>query len=274
MASDLMLKTAEELSELIRTRTVSSRELLDEAIARFEAFNPIVNAITEHKIEEAQKASSNADEATARGDSIGVLHGLPVTIKEAYDWVGTPSTWGNPEWVNNFPERNSPSVTRLQDAGAIIWAKTNVPFMLGDWQSFNDIYGCTNNPWDLNRTPGGSSGGSAVSLATGMSALEIGSDIGASIRNPAHYCGVFGHKPTMGLIPQTGHTAPGFDTEVDIAVMGPLARSAKDLDRALSVLAGPDGFDASAYTVQLPEAAKKRLEDYRVGVLLDTTACV
>ena len=274
MASDLMLKTAEELSELIRTRTVSSRELLDEAIARFEAFNPIVNAITEHKIEEARKASSNADEATARGDSIGVLHGLPVTIKEAYDWVGTPSTWGNPEWVNNFPERNSPSVTRLQDAGAIIWAKTNVPFMLGDWQSFNDIYGCTNNPWDLNRTPGGSSGGSAVSLATGMSALEIGSDIGASIRNPAHYCGVFGHKPTMGLIPQTGHTAPGFDTEVDIAVMGPLARSAKDLDRALSVLAGPDGFDASAYTVQLPEAAKKRLEDYRVGVLLDTTACV
>ena len=266
MSSDLMLKTAEELSELIRTRTVSSRELLDEAVARFEAFNPTVNAITEHKIEEAQKAARNADEATARGESIGVLHGLPVTIKEAYDWVGTPSTWGNPEWINNFPEWinnfpecNSPSVERLLDAGAIIWAKTNVPFMLSDWQSFNDIYGCTNNPWDLNRTPGGSSGGSAVSLATGMSALEIGSDIGASIRNPAHYCGVFGHKPTMGLIPQTGHTAPGFDTEVDIAVMGPLARSANDLDRALSVLAGPDGYDATAYTVQLPEAEGKRL---------------
>ena len=274
MSSDLMLKTAEELSELIKTRTVSSRELLDEAVARFEAFNPTVNAITEHKIEEAQKAARNADEATARGESIGVLHGLPLTIKEAYDWVGTPSTWGNPEWINNFPERNSPSVERLLDAGAIIWAKTNVPFMLSDWQSFNDIYGCTNNPWDLNRTPGGSSGGSAVSLATGMSALEIGSDIGASIRNPAHYCGVFGHKPTMGLIPQTGHTAPGFDTEVDIAVMGPLARSANDLDRALSVLAGPDGYDATAYTVQLPEVEGKRLEDYRVGVLLDTTACV
>ena len=274
MSSDLMLKTAEELSELIKTRTVSSRELLDEAVARFEAFNPTVNAITEHRIEEARKAAMNADEATARDESIGVLHGLPVTIKEAYDWVGTPSTWGNPEWINNFPERNSPSVERLLDAGAIIWAKTNVPFMLSDWQSFNDIYGCTNNPWDLNRTPGGSSGGSAVSLATGMSALEIGSDIGASIRNPAHYCGVFGHKPTMGLIPQTGHTAPGFDTEVDIAVMGPLARSANDLDRALSVLAGPDGYDATAYTVQLPEAEGKRLEDYRVGVLLDTTACV
>ena len=274
MSSDLMLKTAEELSELIKTRTVSSRELLDEAVARFEAFNPTVNAITEHKIEEAQKAAMNADEATARDESIGVLHGLPVTIKEAYDWVGTPSTWGNPEWINNFPECNSASVERLLDAGAIIWAKTNVPFMLSDWQSFNDIYGCTNNPWDLNRTPGGSSGGSAVSLATGMSALEIGSDIGASIRNPAHYCGVFGHKPTMGLIPQTGHTAPGFDTEVDIAVMGPLARSANDLDRVLSVLAGPDGYDATAYTVQLPEAEGKRLEDYRVGVLLDTTACV
>ena len=273
MSRDLMLKTAGELSELIRTTSVSARELLSEAIARYETFNPKVNAITEHQIEEAQIAALNADEATARGDSIGVLHGIPVTIKEAYDWIGTPSTWGNPEWLDNFPERNSPSVQRLLDAGAIIWAKTNVPFMLSDWQSFNEIYGCTNNPWDLDRTPGGSSGGSAVSLATGMSALEIGSDIGASIRNPAHYCGVFGHKPTMGLIPQTGHVAPGVEAEVDIAVMGPLARSANDLDQALSVLAGPDGFDANGYTVQLPEPRQESLTDYRVGVLLDTPAC-
>lgn len=268
-----MLKTAEELSQLIRTTSVSAQELLGEAIARYEAFNPKVNAITEHRIEEAQKAAHNADEATARGELTGVLHGLPVTIKEAYDWIGTPSTWGNPEWLDNFPHRNSPSVQRLLDAGAIIWAKTNVPFMLSDWQSFNEIYGCTNNPWDLDRTPGGSSGGSAVSLATGMSALEIGSDIGASIRNPAHYCGVFGHKPTMGLIPQTGHVAPGVETEVDIAVMGPLARSANDLDQALSVLAGPDGFDANGYMVQLPETRQESLSDYRVGVLLDTPAC-
>ena len=273
MTDDLMLKSAGELSRLVQSREVSSRELLEEAIGRYEAFNPKVNAVTGHRIENAQIQANEADEATARGESRGPFHGLPVTIKEAYDWVGTPSTWGNPEWADNFPDSNSPSVDRLIGAGAIIWAKTNVPFMLGDWQSFNEIYGCTNNPWDLNRTPGGSSGGSAVSLATGMSALEIGSDIGASIRNPAHYCGVFGHKPTMGLIPQTGHAAPGVETVVDIAVMGPLARSANDLDQALSVLAGPDGFDANGYRTELPEANKKSLTDYKVGVLLDSPAC-
>ena len=273
MTDDLMLKSAEELSRLVHSRKVSSRELLEEAIGRYEAFNPKVNAVTGHQIENAQLEANEADEATARGESHGPFHGLPVTIKEAYDWVGTPSTWGNPAWADNFPNCNSPSVDRLIGAGAVIWAKTNVPFMLGDWQSFNDIYGCTNNPWDLNRTPGGSSGGSAVSLATGMSALEIGSDIGASIRNPAHYCGVFGHKPTMGLIPQTGHAAPGVETVVDIAVMGPLARSANDLDQALSVLAGPDGFDATGYRTELPEPNKKSLTDYRVGVLLESPAC-
>ena len=273
MTQDLMLKSASELSQMVVSRQVSSRELLEEAIGRYEAFNPQVNAITGHQIEQARLAADMADEATSRGESLGAFHGLPVTIKEAYDWVGTPSTWGNPEWAANFPNVNSPSVDRLIDAGAIIWAKTNVPFMLGDWQSYNEIYGCTNNPWDLNRTPGGSSGGSAVSLATGMSALEIGSDIGASIRNPAHYCGVFGHKPTMGLIPQTGHTAPGVEADTDIAVMGPLARSAGDLDQALSVLVGPDGYDATGYRVELPEPTKQSLADYRVGVLLDSPAC-
>ena len=212
MSNDLMLKTASELEVMIRSRETSARELLDEAVARYEAFNPAVNAITESRIEVARNRALAADEATAQGESWGPFHGLPITIKEAYDWVGTPSTWGNPEWINNFPDVDSPSVERLLGAGAVIWAKTNVPYMLADWQSFNDVYGCTNNPWDLARTPGGSSGGSAVSLATGMAALEIGSDIGASIRNPAHYCGVFGHKPTMDLIPQQGHTAPGVDT--------------------------------------------------------------
>ncbi len=273
MTQDLMLKSASELSQLVVSQQVSARELLEEAIGRYEAFNPQVNAVIEHQIENAQLQANAADELTAQGESSGPFHGLPVTIKEAYDWVGTPSTWGNPEWVANFPDVNSPSVDRLINAGAIIWAKTNVPFMLGDWQSFNEIYGCTNNPWDLSRTPGGSSGGSAVSLATGMSAIEIGSDIGASIRNPAHYCGVFGHKPTMGLIPQTGHVAPGIEAVVDIAVMGPLARSATDLDQALSVLAGPDGLDAVGYRVELPEPTKESLSDYRVGVLLDSPAC-
>ncbi|MED6303573.1 MAG: amidase family protein, partial [Actinomycetota bacterium] len=162
MASDLMLKPASELSALIKSLTVSARELLEEAVARYEMFNPSVNAITESRVEIAQERALAADEATARGESWGPFHGLPVTIKEAYDWVGTPSTWGNPEWSNNFPDADSPAVERLLEAGAVIWAKTNVPYMLADWQSYNDLYGCTNNPWDLSRTPGGSSGGSAV----------------------------------------------------------------------------------------------------------------
>ena len=273
MASDLMLKPASELSALIKSLTVSARELLREAVARYEMFNPSVNAITESRVEIAQERALAADEATARGESWGPFHGLPVTIKEAYDWVGTPSTWGNPEWSNNFPDADSPAVERLLEAGAVIWAKTNVPYMLADWQSYNELYGCTNNPWDLSRTPGGSSGGSAVALATGMAALEIGSDIGASIRNPAHYCGVFGHKPTMNLIPQQGHAPPGVEAVIDIAVMGPLARSAADLDAAVSVLAGPTGLDAVGYNVDLPNPEKESLSDYRVGVLLDTPAC-
>ena len=268
-----MLETATELAKLVRNRSVSSRELLQQAIARYEAFNPLVNAVIEKQIDQATQRSFVLDEMTAQGDFTGPFHGLPITIKEAYDWIGTASTWGNPEWKANFPSVNSPSVERLISAGAVIWAKTNVPFMLGDWQSFNEIYGCTNNPWDLTRTPGGSSGGSAVSLATGMSALEIGSDIGASIRNPAHYCGVFGHKPTMGLIPQTGHMAPGVLTETDIAVMGPLARSAFDLGSALDVLSGPDGWDAAGYSLSLPVEGKDTIADYKVGVLLESQAC-
>ena len=139
MTQDLMLKSASELSQMVVSRQVSSRELLEEAMGRYEAFNPQVNAITGHQIEQARLAADTADEATSRGESLGVFHGLPVTIKEAYDWVGTPSTWGNPEWADNFPNVNSPSVDRLIDAGAIIWAKPNVPFMLGDWQSYNEI---------------------------------------------------------------------------------------------------------------------------------------
>ncbi len=143
MSTDLMLKPASELAMLIKSRETSARELLDEAIARYEIFNPTVNAITEIRIEIARTRALAADEATAQGESWGPFHGLPVTIKEAYDWVGTPSTWGNPEWINNFPDTDSPAVERLLGAGAVIWAKTNVPYMLADWQSFNDIYGCT-----------------------------------------------------------------------------------------------------------------------------------
>jgi amidase len=193
-----------------------------------------------------------------------------MTVKEAFDWSDTPSTWGNPAWADNVLEVDAVTVQRLLGAGAVIYGKTNVPLMLADWQSYNDVYGCTNNPWDLGRTPGGSSGGSAAALATGMSALELGSDIGASIRNPAHYCGAFGHKPTMSLIPHQGHSGPAPGPEVDIGAYGPLARSAGDLDVALSVLAGPAGLAATGYELALPEVRQTHLADFRVGVMLDT----
>jgi amidase len=232
MADDtIMLRTASELAAMVRRGEVAPSELLEHAITRCERHNPTVNAVIVTRIDEARAHAAVLDAEAVGGSFRGPLHGVPMTIKEAYDWADTPSTWGNVAWRDNVPGTDAVTVQRLLDAGAVIYGKTNVPFMLGDWQSFNDIYGTTNNPWDLSRVPGGSSGGSAVALATGMAALELGSDIGASIRNPAHYCGVFGHKPTMSLVPFEGHVVPGMLPEVDISVCGPLARSAADLVR-------------------------------------------
>jgi amidase len=191
-----------------------------------------------------------------------------MTAKESFDWSGTPSTWGDPRFRDNIASADAVAITRLTAAGAVIYGKTNVPLMLADWQSFNAIYGTTNNPWDVTRSPGGSSGGSAAALATGMSALEIGSDIGASIRNPAHYCGVYGHKPTYGVVPYQGHLLPGIVEPGDISVAGPLARSARDLAAMLKLLAGPAGPEARGYALTLPPARQKSLKDFRVAVMV------
>src|SRR6185437_1166483 len=162
-----------------------------------------------------------ADAALARGDNWGPLHGVPITVKESYDVAGMPTTWGVPELKTNIPTRNALAVDRLLGAGAVLFGKTNVPLLLSDWQSFNAIYGTTNNPWDLSRSPGGSSGGAAAALAAGLTGIEAGSDIGSSIRNPAHYCGVYGHKPTWGVVPPRGQALPGRLTQTDISVIGP-----------------------------------------------------
>src|SRR5207245_10069596 len=153
-------------------------------------------------------------------------HGGPMTVKEASGVAGLPTTWGVPTYKNNVSPRNAVAVDRLLGAGVVIFGKTNVPLFLADWQSFNAIYGTTNNPWDVTRAPGGSSGGSAAALAAGLSALEAGSDIGSSIRNPAHFCGVYGHKPPWGIVPRPGPALPWQEAPVDIDVVGPLARSA------------------------------------------------
>ncbi|MCB1434921.1 MAG: amidase, partial [Alphaproteobacteria bacterium] len=233
--------SATELARLLRKGKITAPDLLDLCLERYQAHNPVLNAVVVTDVERARTAAKAAHKRLKKEEPAGPFDGVPMTAKESFDWAGTPSTWGAPRFKDNIASSDAVALRRLTDAGAVIYGKTNVPLMLADWQSYNDIYGTTNNPWDLTRSPGGSSGGSAVALATGMSALEIGSDIGASIRNPAHYCGVYGHKPTWGVVPYRGHYLPGVVHPTDISVAGPLARSATDLATMMELMAGSDG---------------------------------
>ncbi len=232
---------AHELALRIRGRELSAVELLRHHLERADRYNPALNAIVVRDDLRAMARAEAADAALARGECWGPLHGLPITVKEAFDVIGLPTTWGFEALRHNIATTHAVTVQRLLDAGAVIFGKTNVPVALADWQSFNPVYGTTNNPWDVERVPGGSSGGSAAALAAGLCALELGSDIGASIRNPAHYCGVYGHKPTWGVLPMKGHQPPGLECidTLDIAVVGPMARSAHDLSMAMDILASP-----------------------------------
>lgn len=267
--TDPCLLPATVLTEKLRRRELGARELLEAHLARMERFNPAVNAVIWTDLPGARARADAADAALAKGEVWGPLHGLPMTIKESFDIQGAPTTWGIGEMRNNIGKTNAVATQRLLDAGAVIYGKSNVPLLLSDWQSFNVIYGTTNNPWDLTKTPGGSSGGSSAALATGMAALELGSDIGASIRNPAHYCGVFGHKPTHNIVPTRGQSVSGTVSIPDISVAGPLARSAEDLALGLSVLAGPDALEAPGLRLDLPPPKHRRLKDFKVAVMVE-----
>ncbi len=267
--TQLAFETATRLVQKIKSGELSSVGLLEHYLARVDAHNTAINAVVVQVRERALARAQAADDALARGEDWGPLHGLPMTIKESYNLQGTPTTWGEPGWKDNVAEEDALAVQRLEGAGAIVFGKTNVPLMLSDFQSYNAVYGTTNNPWNLGSTPGGSSGGSAAALAAGLSGLEIGSDIGGSIRNPAHFCGVFGHKPTWELLPMRGHAGPGVLTPTDISVIGPLARSAYDLQTALEVMAGPDEIPARGYALNLHQPAQKNLRDFRVAVWKD-----
>jgi amidase len=269
MANALPFHTATELARAIRKRKIGCVELLDLYQKRVETYNPELNAVIATDFEAARKRAKAADKAVKAGKKLGPLHGVPMTMKESYDIAGFPTTWGHPAYKDKIVEKNSLATQRLLDAGVTLFGKTNVPLNLADWQSYNDVYGSTNNPWDHGRTPGGSSGGSGAALAAGLTGLEAGSDIGASIRNPAHYCGVFGHKPTYGVVSGKGHTLGGNVAAADISVIGPLARGARDLETAMDVMAGPDQIDSRGWTLSLPKAKKKKLKDFKVGVLLD-----
>ncbi len=262
--------SALEMARLLRARKVSAVELLENCLNQYAKHNDALNAVVVTDIARARRAATASDKRLKKGAPIGPFDGVPMTAKESFDWKGTPSTWGSPAFKENIAASDAAAISRLTNAGAVIYGKTNVPLMLTDWQSFNEVYGTTNNPWDVTRSPGGSSGGSAVALAAGMSALEIGSDIGASIRNPAHYCGVYGHKPTYGVVPYAGHMLPGTVMPSDITVAGPLARSARDLSAMMRILAGTNGVEARGLNVALPAATQKNLKEFRVTVKLNS----
>ncbi|UCD82066.1 MAG: amidase, partial [Desulfobacterales bacterium] len=267
MMMQLPFRSAKQLASLIRRKKVGCLELLDLYLQRVERYNARINAVVFTDVEAARKRARAADKALAQHSLWGPLHGVPMTIKDSYDVIGMPTTWGVPQYKNNYPKKNAIAVNRLLDAGAVIFGKTNIPLYLADWQSFNEIFGTTSNPWDVTRVPGGSSGGSAAALAAGLTGLEAGSDIGASIRNPAHYCGVYGHKPTYGIVSPRGQALPGVVAATDIAVVGPLARSADDLSLALEVMAGLDPIDSAGWQLRLPKPRNKMLRDYKVAVV-------
>lgn len=269
----LLFKSATELTGSIRRGEITSLDLLNRYIDSIQRNNERINAVVAMNIDAARAIAAEADKALSRGQNWGPLHGLPMTVKDVFEVTGMPATSGDPELKSYIPQQNAIAVQRLVDAGAIIFGKTNIPYHAGDFQSYNSVYGTTNNPWDLSRTPGGSSGGSAAALAAGFTPLELGSDLGGSIRVPANFSGVFGHKPTFGTVPRYGHippmpgrVPPDAMQVVPLFVVGPLARSADDLELALEILITPDPKDQSTNRPELLPPRRQRFKDYRVAV--------
>ncbi len=272
-AFDASFGSALDAAAAIRARQISSSELTRHVFERIDKYQPKLNAYVYQLREEAAAAARKADQALASKKPTGPLHGVPINVKESFGVAGRPSTWGNAAFKDARAARNSIAVHRLLDAGTVLLGATNVPLNLTDAQSYNEIYGTTNNPWDLTRTPGGSSGGSGAALAAGLGYLSVGSDIGGSIRGPAHFCGIYGHKPTLDVVSLRGHepggawSPPGFSTL--LAVAGPMARSAEDLLAAMSILGGPEPPDSKAFSWKLPPARHAALKDFRIGYVLE-----
>ncbi len=277
MVEDLLMDdalatwTASRLAAAIRAREISSRDLLELYIDRIERLNPPLNAVITLDLERARAGATRADDEADRGAWRGPLHGLPITIKDAIEVGGLRSTGGAVELKDHVPVADAPAVARLKDAGAIVFGKTNVPRWSGDLQTYNEMFGTTNNPWNLERVPGGSSGGPAAAVAAGFTSFELGTDIGGSVRIPSHCCGVFGLKPSYGVVSQRGYLdhVGGGTTDADINVFGPIARGADDLALLMDVLAAPEADRSAAWRLELPAPRQSGLTDFRVGVWLD-----
>ena len=269
--TDPALWTTSAQAEAIRRHELGSVELLDAQLARIERLDPAINAVCTLSVDSARSRCVAADRATVAGESWGPLHGIPITIKDAIATAGIRSTGGAVELADHVPAEDAPAVTKVKGAGAIVFGKTNLPRWSGDFQSYNEMFGTTNNPWSLDRVPGGSSGGAAAAVACGMTSFEIGTDIGGSVRVPAAFCGVFGHKPSFGVIPTLGYLdePDGGVTVSDVNVFGPIARSTGDLAMLLDVLSGPIPEASVAWRLDLPGPDVTELHSLRVATWFD-----
>lgn len=271
----LHYRSARDLVAAMTQGELSSRDLLEAYVARIAQHNPAINAVVAMDLDTARRQADAADAAAKRGESLGPLHGLPMTIKDTYEVPGMPCTAGAPAYRQHRPQKHAFAVQRLVDAGAIPFGKTNVPYLASDLQSYNRIYGITHNPWNRELTAGGSSGGAAAALAAGFTPIELGSDIGGSIRIPAHFCGVYGHKPTHGIISLRGHVPgpPGTLSEPHLAVAGPMARTAGDLELMMDLLATPGPTMQPGWQLTLPSARQEKPGDFRVLLWIDDAHC-
>jgi amidase len=256
--------SATRLIRALKAKKLGALELLDYYAARIKKHNKVLNALPVLDMDVARKRAKALDR---KGAKSGPLAGLPMTMKESFDLAGHPTTWGLAEYAKTPVKTNAIAVDRFLAAGGNVFGKSNVPTLLADWETVNGVYGKTVNPWNHERTPGGSSGGAAAALAAGLTGMEAGSDIGGSIRNPSHFCGVYGHKPTWNICAIGGHALPEAVHPTDITVIGPMARSAVDLELAFSIMAGPDPIDGSGWKLSLPKPERKTLRGWRVAVL-------
>jgi amidase len=266
---DSPFATATSMLEALRAKRMSAQELLAWHLERIARYNPSLNAIVTFNEEQARQRATTADAALAKGIMLGPLHGLPVTIKDCIEVAGLPTTAGVPQRAHVISTTTAPVAQSILDAGAVLLGKTNLPPYATDWQTTNPLFGRTNNPWDLARTPGGSTGGGAAALAAGLTALEFGSDLGGSLRIPPAFCGLYGHRPSETAVPRSGHIpgSPQENSAIVMNVLGPLARSAADLDLALSIIAEPVVGEDVAWHLHFPPERHNALADFRIAVL-------
>ncbi|HMK11839.1 MAG TPA: amidase [Acidimicrobiales bacterium] len=260
--------TAVDMLAALDAKAISSVELVEMHLARIDKHDEALNSIPVRTADRALDTARAADQARAAGESRALL-GLPMTLKESTQVAGLPQSAGIEAFKDYRPQADGAIARSVLGAGACLLGKTNIPEAVADWQADSPVYGRTNNPWDLERTPGGSTGGGSAALAAGLTPLEIGSDIGGSIRVPAAYCGVYGHRPSETAVPRTGSfpLADRLNPAVVMAVQGPLARSATDLELLFDVVAGPNDLETIGFRIDLPAARHERLRDFRVAIM-------